>query len=199
MNGDNNANVIYLIILLVFVLSSFLVQARGRSAEMWKAARIWSVIIAIIVLLVSFRTEFGTVKDRIIGEINPSATQARNGGVHIRKSEDGHFHVDAAVNDVPITFIIDTGASTIVLSKSDAARLGINPDSLSYTGISTTANGRVSTASIKLDKITIGSITRDQIRAEVNDGEMDGSLLGMSFLNSLSGFSVHGDELVLLP
>ncbi len=199
MNNDESANSIYLIILLVFVLSSFLVQARGRSAETWKAARIWGVILAILVILVSFRNELGMVKDRILGEVNPSATQVRGGGVHIRKSEDGHFHVDATVNDVAMSFIIDTGASTIVLSKADAVRLGINPDNLSYTGVSTTANGKVSTASIKLDSVIIGSITRRMVSAEVNDGEMDGSLLGMSFLGSLSGFSVHGDELILQP
>ncbi len=199
MNSNQGGNIIYFVILLVFALSSFLVQARGRSAEMWKAARTWSLIVGIIVVLVSFRAELGTIKDRILGEVNPSAAQTKLGNVHIRKSEDGHFHVDALVNDQALNFIIDTGASNITLSKSDAAKAGISISALTYNGSSFTANGQVQTASITLDRIAIGPIQRTKVRAEVNDGAMDTSLLGMSFLNSLSGFSVRGDELVLQP
>ncbi len=199
MKGDENANVIYLVILLVFVMSSFLVQARGRSAEMWKAARIWGMIVAIIVVLVSFRGELNLLKDRILGEVNPSAAQSKNGVVRIRKSADGHFHVDAMVNGQAVNFIVDTGASNITLNKSDAAKVGVDINALRYNGTAFTANGHVQTADIILDQITIGSIQRTTVSAEVNNGEMSGSLLGMSFLNNLSGFSVHGDELVLQP
>lgn len=109
----------------------------------------------------------------------------------------GHYRVEAAVNGVPVAFMIDTGASDIVLSPADAERLGLRPDRLRYTGRASTANGEVALAPVSLREIRIGQLSRRDVDAVVNGSPMPFSLLGMSFLASLEGWEARGDRLLL--
>ncbi|MGD9512252.1 MAG: TIGR02281 family clan AA aspartic protease, partial [Geminicoccaceae bacterium] len=109
----------------------------------------------------------------------------------------GHYRVQAAVNGVPVAFMIDTGASDVVLSPADATRLGLRPDRLRFTGRASTANGEVALAPVSLREIRIGQLTRRDIGAVVNGAPMPFSLLGMSFLASLEGWEARGDRLLL--
>ncbi len=120
-----------------------------------------------------------------------------NGSFSIRASADGHFHIEAKVNGVPINFMIDTGASDVVLSKSDAKRIGINTDELNYSRTYKTANGTTGGAQVKLKRLQIGGFMLDNFQASVNQGDLDNSLLGMSALRELGGVSINGDEMVI--
>jgi aspartyl protease family protein len=141
-----------------------------------------------------------SLKDQIGGALMPSAgTEGAGGEMVFQRGNDGHFHVDAEVDGTLIRFLVDTGASDVVLSQADAERIGFDPAALDYTQTYSTANGMVFGAPIRLGEIAIGPIRVADVHASVNSGEMDGSLLGMSFLSRLSGFSVEGDQLVLRP
>jgi aspartyl protease family protein len=110
---------------------------------------------------------------------------------------DGHFVVTAEVNGAPVNFLIDTGASDIVLSPADAERIGYDPARLSFTQRYYTANGVGRGAPVRLDSIAVGSITFDRMPASVNEAPMGESLLGMSFLRELSSYEVRGDTMIL--
>jgi aspartyl protease family protein len=141
-----------------------------------------------------------SLKDQIGGVLVPSAGTTGPGGEMIfQRGNDGHFHVDAEVDGTVIRFLVDTGATDVVLTQADAERLGFDPAALDYTQTYATANGTVFGAPVRLDEIVVGSIRIEDVRASVNSGEMDGSLLGMSFLSRLSGYAVEGDRLVLRP
>ncbi|MEX1107962.1 MAG: TIGR02281 family clan AA aspartic protease, partial [Dongiaceae bacterium] len=141
-----------------------------------------------------------TLKDQITGAVMPSAgTSGADGSIEFQRANDGHFHVDAEVEGVLIRFLVDTGASEVVLSQADAERLGFDIAALEYTQRYNTANGIVWGAPVRLREMRLGDIVVEDVRASVNSGEMDGSLLGMSFLSKLSGFSVEGDRLILNP
>jgi aspartyl protease family protein len=87
----------------------------------------------------------------------------------------------------------------VVLSKEDAERAGIDTSSLAYNVPINTANGRATAASITIATLQIGDIQRHNIRAMVTqEGLMTGSLLGMNFLQTLGGFSVRGDQLIMM-
>jgi aspartyl protease family protein len=112
-------------------------------------------------------------------------------------ADDGQFHIQATVDGTTVRFILDTGASEVMLSTADARRLGIDPGSLSYTRSYQTANGRVMGAPVVLKSVDIGPIHMTDVAASVLENPTDMSLLGMSFLNRLKGYQVQGSNLIL--
>jgi aspartyl protease family protein len=102
----------------------------------------------------------------------------------IQSGANGQFSVDATVDGRRIDFLIDTGASSIALRESDAARLGIHPTRRDYIIRASTANGVVLAAPIELERVEVGSLTVRNVRAIVLPDEALGqNLLGMTFLS----------------
>ncbi len=134
---------------------------------------------------------------------SPTAQTAINltqsGELKVQKSPDGHYWLEAIVNGHPLKFVVDTGASTITLNKPDAEMLGLMPASDMFTGHSSTANGVVRFAPIRLGSLSLAQLSWSDIPATVIDAPMSANLLGMSFLNSLKSFSFEGDTLILRP
>lgn len=190
----------YLLLILSVILTSAIVSRHRRLGTAIKQAGLWLLIAAAILLGYSYRYELRSVGERMLGTLMPhSAITTASGDVVIQRGRDGHFHVEAKVNGATVRFLIDTGATSIVLSQADAKRAGLRPDSLAYTQIASTANGLVQTAPVRLQRIEVGDIAFEEIPATVNGGELDNSLLGMHFLNRLNGFSFEGDRLTLRP
>ena len=97
----------------------------------------------------------------------------------------GHFFVDAIVNDQPARFVVDTGASVMVLSGADATRLGIDWRKGQRANMQT-ANGVTTGYLVKLAKVRVGGIEQRNVDAVVvEQGLGSHGLLGMSFLNRL--------------
>jgi aspartyl protease family protein len=118
--------------------------------------------------------------------------------VKIRKRLDGHFTARAEVNGVPISMIVDTGASTIVLRPEDAKKAGIDVSKLSYTVPVLTANGRTVAARVRLNSVAIGPLQREDVDALIAEEKaLTESLLGMSFLARLRSYEFSGDFLRL--
>ncbi|MFO1046699.1 MAG: TIGR02281 family clan AA aspartic protease [Geminicoccaceae bacterium] len=117
--------------------------------------------------------------------------------VALRRDARGHYRVSAQVDGLPIEFVVDTGASDVVLSPADAARLGFRPGQLRFTGRASTANGTVALAPVTLREVRIGQLSRRGVAAVVNGADMPVSLLGMSFLSSLERWEAQGDRLML--
>ena len=118
--------------------------------------------------------------------------------VEVPRSRDGHYYLTLTADGKPIDFIVDTGATDIVLSREDAARIGINLDQLIYSGIANTANGTVRSARATVDLIELGSIQDTNVTVWINEGEMFGSLLGMAYLQRFSKIEIEGGKLVLI-
>ena len=120
-------------------------------------------------------------------------------GTAVRPGPDGHYRVQGLVNGVPLTLLFDTGSSAVALRAEDAPRLGIDPASLTYSIISSTANGKVRSAPVRLASLTIGGITRRDVAATVSQpGRLSENLLGQSFLSRLGGYRQEGGRLMLL-
>jgi len=117
--------------------------------------------------------------------------------VRFLADKDGHFRVDAMVNGVPIRFLVDTGASIVVLNQADARHIGLDVDGLAYTASAETANGRVEAAPIVIPEILIGPIRLTDVVGAVDRQTTMTSLLGMSFLSRLQGYEVSSGELTL--
>ena len=119
--------------------------------------------------------------------------------VRLKADPRGHFMFDADVNGRPATFMADTGATVVVLTYEDAARLGLSPQSLDFSGLAQTANGVSRVAPVMLDRVRVDDIAvRDVPAAVAERGALDTNLLGMSFLSRLKSFAMQGSELVLV-
>lgn len=124
------------------------------------------------------------------------ATSSRS--LTLRSGEDGHYPAEARIEGRSIDFIVDTGASLVILRESDAARLGIRPMRSDYTSTVSTANGKIKAARASLDRVELGGITVENVQALVLPDEALGkNLLGMSFLSRLKRYEVADGRMVL--
>lgn len=199
LSGQDRTQMFINLTMLLLFGSSVFVSFSGNLKGMAGKALIWVTIFLGLIVLYSFKPQFMDVKERISAQLFPHDAVVEGQAVYFRKSDDGHFHIKAMVNGKPVIFLLDTGATNIVLSPQDAERLGVPLQELSYNQVFYTANGRGRGASIRLDTIQVGSIHLTQMPASVNEAEMGDSLLGMRFLEKLHSYSVQGDTLVLVP
>ena len=109
----------------------------------------------------------------------------------------GHYLASARVNGRQVRFLIDTGASHVVLSADDAQRLGLRVGERDFTEVYSTPGGVVHAAPVILNEVRIGDLVMRDVRASVSRQPMDVSLLGASFLARLRGYEVSGGRMVL--
>lgn len=169
----------------------------GRSLAMWL------VIIVGFVAVYQYRYELQDVGSRLTAGLipgSPISMTASDGSLTvILDKQGGHFQALAEVDGREVRFIVDTGATTTVLTGADAATAGFDVGALSFNVPISTANGTARAARVTADEIRIGEIVRRrQIMLVAQPGSLDTSLLGMSFLSSLSGYDVRGDRMVLI-
>ena len=112
-------------------------------------------------------------------------------------NNNGEFVVTGLVNDVEILFLVDTGASDVILTTHDAQRIGMIPDDMVFSRLYRTANGTVYGAPVRLSAVTVGGVSIKNVRASVSGGSLHRSLLGMSYLSRISEFSVRDQVLTL--
>ncbi len=191
-------HLVYLVGLLALVSSGAVGMRRNRLGENAKQAAVWLAIALVCVAGYGYRFEARAVGQRVLGELLPGyAANSGEAAVTLRAGPNGHYRVDAVVDGARLTFLVDTGASDVVLSLADARKLGFNPDTMAYTQVYSTANGLVRGAPVVLGSITIGGIRVTDVDASVNQAPMAGSLLGMSFLGRLSAYEVRNGSLTL--
>jgi aspartyl protease family protein len=115
-----------------------------------------------------------------------SANSSNSRSVTLSRGKGGHFWTDARVDGRRLELVVDTGASTIALRASDAARLGIHPAARDYTVNVATANGMTRAALVQLRMVEVGNIVVRDVPALVQgDDALGVNLLGMTFLSKL--------------
>ena len=200
MSEDQSISIIHSVLLLVLLSSALLLHFRNRLGTAIKYAAIWIVIILALVVLYSYKHDFSDFKDRLISALSPSTVIKNNdGSISVKASKNGHFNINTKVNGHSVRFLIDTGASDVVIDKDTARKIGINVDELLFINTYYTANGTVKGAPIRLEQIKVGDYIIRDVKASVNEADMNKSLLGMSFLNRLNGYEVKKDKLTLWP
>ena len=130
----------------------------------------------------------------------PQAQANADAGRSLTVSADlyGHFVVHPALNGQRVRMVVDTGASFVALSYEDAALLGISVSQKDFTRRSSTANGVVEIAPVRLKEVRLGDIlVRDVEAVVLPPRALSTSLLGMSFLKRLNGFEIAKGRLVL--
>ncbi len=188
---DSQARLFYLAILGMALIGGVFYNYRNRLGSAVQHAAIWVLIFLGVTIAYGF-------KDQLTTQLYPdSARSVDDRTIALRRADDGHFYARVRVNGAEIRFMVDTGATNLVLSQRDARRIGLAMDSLNYILPSSTANGTVYGAGVVLDRVEMGGFVDTDVRAMVNGGRMNISLLGMTYLDRFRSFSVEGDRLLL--
>ncbi|MGV6838744.1 MAG: retropepsin-like aspartic protease family protein [Planktomarina sp.] len=189
--GDSIASLIYVSILLVSVASIFFASNRpslGKSLQMLLA---WGMIFMGMIAIYGLWGDISKNFTRNIAQTSDENT------ITTPRRSDGHFYLTLDVNGVPVEFMVDTGASDMVLTQADAARAKVDMEGLAYLGRANTANGQVKIARTRLDEVRLGPYVDRRVSASVNGGDMFGSLLGMSYLSRFDRMEMTADHLIL--
>lgn len=187
------------VLLLIFLAGTFFMRPR-RFAELVGGLVVWAGIFAVAILGYSYRAEIAGLGGRIFSELAPgvAVVDTERGTATFRRSFNGHFEVRAAVNGHSVPMIFDTGASAVVLTNADARAAGVDMDTLRFNVPVSTANGTGMAARAVLSRIEVGGIVRRNIRAFVSaEDALETSLLGMTFLETLSRYAVSANALEL--
>lgn len=191
MDSDSIARLSYLLLLLAAVAGWVFVEYRGRLGQALRTALAWGMI------FLGVMAGYALWQD-IRKDVMPRQAVLEGGEIVLPRAGDGHYYVTLEIGGEAVDFVVDTGATNVVLSQADARRLGIAPEDLAFTGQASTANGTVRTARVTLADVRLGPIHDESLRASVTDGEMDMSLLGMDYLGRFR-IAIENDEMVLRP
>jgi aspartyl protease family protein len=199
-----NSLLIFKIIILVFLIISFIVHSKKYFLSyrfILQKIFLWLVIFASLIMLYAFRFEITYLKDRFLSALIPSYNwQNENNETILSRNIDGHFYITAHANEkIAIKFLIDTGASSISLTRDDAINLGLDVSKLQYTQKSSTANGVSYSAPVKIKALKVGGKVFYNVSASVNQSGLDISLLGMSIIGAFKHFNITKDLLILKP
>jgi aspartyl protease family protein len=183
---------------LVLVGGAVLAIFRDRFSHALESALIWVVIALLLVLGYTYRFDLRDISDRVLAELIPGRSVTRARTVELVRGNAGDFQIATEINGKRVPMVLDTGASTVVLTNDAAKAAGLPLEMIKYTVNVDTANGRTRAAAVTLDRIAIGGIVERSVPALVaQPGALRSNLLGMSFLNRLQSWEVTGDRLVL--
>jgi aspartyl protease family protein len=182
------------------VIAAGILGSGMRLGYVARSLALWLLVVMVLIAGYQYRYELQDFASRVTAGLVPGSPLSIGGGdtVMLNKAPNGHFEAWIKVDGVPIHTIVDTGATTTVLTAADARKAGFDPSGLSYTVTVSTANGVARAAYVRADTISVGAISRRNLAVLVaEDGSLGQSLLGMNFIGSLSGFDVRGDRMIL--
>ena len=134
-----------------------------------------------------------TVSEMLRKRVGPSAR-----AVQVPRGQSGEFALVARINGVRAPMVIDTGATSVVLTYETAKAAGLPLELLDYDVDVETAGGHTKAARLTLDRLAVGKLVERSVSAlVVPRGQMKTNLLGMSFLDRLESWEVHPDRLML--
>lgn len=181
--------------------AGLLSRFRGQAGQALTAMAFWLLIVVFLALVYVYRMPLRGAGERIMAELIPGYAITHPGTgptAEIARSASGVFSVRAAINRSPVFMMVDTGASSVVLTQEAARQVGLRLEGLTYDVPIETANGRTRAAAVRLASLRVGAIEERNVPALVAmPGVLSTSLMGLSFLSRLEGFEVRGDRMIL--
>lgn len=183
---------------VVFVGGLVLAMFRERLSRAIESMLFWALVGLVLVVAYTYRVELRHAGDRVLAELIPGRAATRGHIVEIARGQSGEFPVSTRVNKARVAMVLDTGASSVVLTHEAARAAGLPLEVLNYSVNVETANGRTTAAPVVIDSIAVGGLTERAVPALVaQPGQLKSNLLGMTFLNRLESWEVRGNKLLL--
>ncbi len=192
------ASLVYKVGLVVLVSGAVLAVFRQNFTQALVNALFWVVIAFVLVLVYTYRFELTDIGDRVLVELVPGHALTHGRTVELARANTGDFRIGTEVNGVRIAMVLDTGASSVVLTHDAAKAAGLPLDFLKYSVNVETANGHTLAAPVTLDRIAVGGIVEREVPALIaQPGQLKMSLLGMSFISRLQSFQMRGGTVTM--
>src|SRR5215471_5591192 len=183
---------------LVLIGGVLIALFRDRLTKALEAVVLWIVIALLLMLGYTYRFQLHDIADQVMAELVPGRVADSGRTVALARAQSSDFQISTDINGHSIPMILDTGASSVVLTNEAAKAVGLPVEVIKYTVNIATANGHTKAAEVTLDRVAVGSIVERSVPALIaQPGQLKTSLLGMSFLNRLQSWEVRGDRLVL--
>ncbi len=204
MTNDDVARLVYLLLLLVLV-GAAVFSYRNRLSVAAKHALIWVALFVVILVGYTYRTTLLSFAGPVLSELNPGRPFEVTDADGVRslvlsRADNGHFTLIGRVNKFEVNFLVDTGATSTVLTFRDAERVGLEPAKLRFDRQVQTANGIAREAVVRVDRLEIGHfVLRDHRIGIAEAGNLPVNLLGLDVLNRFERWNVEGDRLILTP
>ena len=199
MTEDQNINLIFAIGALVLVASALFSRRLGLG-EIIRTALAWVAIFGIFIVGFSYQHEILAVWNKVSDEVTGADEQRIVGDtLRIRQSNDGHFWVNATVNQLSVRFLIDSGATTTAMTLQTAQNAGIEISDSAFPVILSTANGSVEAQRGRIQSFRIGTMVAKDLSVVVAEEFGDANVVGMNFLSQLKSWRVEGREMILEP
>lgn len=186
-------------LLMIFLAS--LVFGPARLRDVLQGVLMWGGLALLLVTGYAYKEDLVQGGYRVLGALAPGlAVPHQDGSILVIRDASGHFQVEGTANKARVRFMLDTGASAVVLTYGDAMAAGFKPANLAFTVPVSTANGRAMVAPVQLETLKISDMTLHNVRAFVSqEGALNSSLLGMNALDRLSSWRIEGDKLIMVP
>ncbi|HKK98546.1 MAG TPA: TIGR02281 family clan AA aspartic protease [Marivita sp.] len=191
MTSMQYGNLAYLVLLGAVLAFWFFVQNRQSLNKTLQQGAVWALIFLGTIAAVGL---WGDIRQTVTPQ---QMVMTDTGRVEVPRGPDGHYYLTLDINETPVRFVVDTGATGMVLTKADATRVGLTDDDMIFYSEAMTANGPVRTAPVRLEDVALGPFHDSNVRAFVNEGDMTKSLLGMEYLNRYARLEISNGRLVL--
>lgn len=199
MTEDQSLNLIWAAGALILV-GSALFSRRIGFGEIIRTALSWVAIFAVFIVAFSYKDQILGVWNHVSGEVTGENEQRVVGTtLRIKQSQDGHFWANAMVNDIPVRFLIDSGATTTAMNATTARETGVDMSEIGFPTILTTANGDVEAQRGTIENLQVGSMVAEKLPIVVSEAFGESNVIGMNFLSKLQSWRVEGTVMVLEP
>jgi len=194
---DDVGRLAYFSLLLLVVVSSAALPRLRRDGVI--AIVVWGGAFAVLTAGYAWQDDLRAGFERRLGVDASMAAIARGPGeVELIRTWDGHFRAMVTAGGAEAPFLVDTGASLVLIRWEDAAALGVDLAALDFSTPVLTANGETLVAAVWMPEMRIGNVALRDVRAAVAPpGTLQGGLLGMSFLGRLQEITIRGDHITL--
>jgi aspartyl protease family protein len=185
-------------VICILLLVSSLAARRLSLGDVAKAALAWIAIFAALFAIFSFRFEFIGIWERVKSDITGTAGQSISGdAIELRRQDDGHYWLLVDINNKPVRFMVDSGATMTAINATTAREVGVEANG--YPIILSTANGRVAAKRANVKLLVVGPHKIENHPVVVSESFGDVNLLGMNFLNNMESWRVEGNMMILQP
>lgn len=191
MSAMDYGNLAYLVLLGAVLVFWVFVQNRQSLNKTLQHGAIWGLIFVGVIAAVGL---WGDIRQTVQPK---QLVLSEAGRIEVPRAPDGHYYLTLDINGTPVRFVVDTGATGMVLTQEDARLVGLTEEDMIFYSEAMTANGTVRTAPVRLDDVALGPFQDRGVRAFVNEGEMSKSLLGMEYLNRFARLEINGGRLIL--
>ena len=194
----DTAALVRMVAILAVISSSLLFIRQVNLKQTARNVLLWAGIIGALALGFAYQEPLRDAALRLRSGLIPGyPVQTGTGAMVISESEGGNYLVYGTVNGTRVRFLVDTGASDIVLSPADARRTGFDLGLLDFDHRYETANGVGKGALTKVNVLTVGDAHFSDVAVSVNQADMNASLLGMAFLKRFKSFGFAQGKLTL--